>query len=471
MAESPMVDAGVERVLRYLREARLFDFTGYKRGTLARRIGRRMQQVQIEDYDEYIDYLEVHPEEFEQLFNTLLINVSSFFRDPDAWEAIRTAVIPDVVARRTGGTIRVWSAGCSTGQEAYTAVMLLAEELGPEAVKERVKVYATDLDSEALEKARQAEYSAREVESMPEDLLSKYFRPSEGNFVFSNELRRSVIFGRHDLLTDAPISRTDLLACRNTLMYFNAETQQQLLHRLHFSVADHGFLFLGKVEMLSQTELFQVVDSKHRIFRKANQTSLRSRLLAMAGRATVPVDVEGERIVELAFEMRASPEILLDATGVVLAVNSRAREMFGVGPDAVGRPFQDLELSYRPVELRSRIDEVRSEGRAVEIDEVSRWTPSGDLTFLDIRIVPLSVRCDARRRMSNASTGPMFSLAIRIPCAWPMTVRASSASSRVALPWASRAAEAALDSSSAARAATTRVVADRASRQGSPSLA
>ena len=391
MAEVPVADAGVEKVLRYLREARLFDFTGYKRGTLSRRIGRRMQQVQVDSYDDYVDYLEVHPEEFEQLFNTLLINVSSFFRDPDAWESVRSTVIPDIVARRSGGVIRVWSAGCSTGQEAYTAAMLLAEELGPEVVKERVKVYATDLDSEALERARQAEYSAREVESVPEELLSRYFRPSGRNFVFSHELRRSVIFGRHDLLRDAPISRTDLLVCRNTLMYFNAETQEQLLHRLHFSVADHGFLFLGKVEMLSQTELFQVVDSKHRIFRKANQTSLRSRLLAMAGRTTAPLSVDDDRIVELAFEMRASPEILLDSTGIVLAVNARAREMFAVGPDAVGRPFQDLELSYRPVELRSRIDQVRSEGRVVEIDEVSRWTPSGDLTFLDIRIVPLSI--------------------------------------------------------------------------------
>ena len=391
MAEVPVADAGVEKVLRYLREARLFDFTGYKRGTLSRRIGRRMQQVQVDSYDDYVDYLEVHPEEFEQLFNTLLINVSSFFRDPDAWESVRSTVIPDIVARRSGGVIRVWSAGCSTGQEAYTAVMLLAEEIGPDAVKERVKVYATDLDSEALERARQAEYSAREVESVPEELLSRYFRPSGRNFVFSHELRRSVIFGRHDLLRDAPISRTDLLVCRNTLMYFNAETQEQLLHRLHFSVADHGFLFLGKVEMLSQTELFQVVDSKHRIFRKANQTSLRSRLLAMAGRTTAPLSVDDDRIVELAFEMRASPEILLDSTGIVLAVNARAREMFAVGPDAVGRPFQDLELSYRPVELRSRIDQVRSEGRVVEIDEVSRWTPSGDLTFLDIRIVPLSI--------------------------------------------------------------------------------
>ena len=388
MAES---DEGIEGILRYLREARLFDFTGYKRGTLTRRIDRRMQQVDVDSYDGYIDYLEVHPEEFQQLFDTILINVSSFFRDPEAWDVIRQTVVPSILARKPDGQVRVWSAGCATGQEAYSIIMLLAEEMGVEAVKDRVKVYATDLDTDALERARQAEYSARDLANVPPELAEKYFRPSGAAYLFSGELRRSVIFGRHDLLQDAPISRTDLLICRNTLMYFNADVQSQLVHRLHFSVADHGFLFLGKVEMLSQSELFDVVDARHRIFRKVNRTSLRSRLLAMAGRVVDPVPIEDDRIVEAAFELRANPEILLDPAGVVLAVNARTREMFGVGLDAVGRPFQDLELSYRPVELRSRIDQVRSESRVVELDEVSRWTPSGELTFLDIKIVPLVV--------------------------------------------------------------------------------
>ncbi len=379
---------GVELVLRYLRESRLFDFTGYKRGTLTRRIDRRMQQVGAPDYDGYVDYLQVHPEEFEQLFNTILINVSSFFRDPDAWDALAATVIPEILQRHPSGPIRIWSAGCSTGQEAYTAVMLMTEHLGVDAAKDRLKVYATDLDNEALDRARQAEYSSREMESVPEELRDRYFRPSGNGFAFSADLRRSVIFGRHDLLQDAPISRTDLLICRNTLMYFNADVQSQIVNRLHFSVAEHGYLFLGKVEMLGQSDLFQPVDARYRIFQKVDRTSLRARLLAMAGRpgAASPEDA---RIIDLAFELRANPEILLDSGGMVLAVNARARELFGIGLEAVGRPFQDLELSYRPVELRSRIDQVRAEGRVVELDEVSRWTPSGELTYLDIKIVPL----------------------------------------------------------------------------------
>jgi two-component system CheB/CheR fusion protein len=388
---TPEPDGDIESVLRYLREARLFDFTGYKRGTLTRRIGRRMQQVGVSNYGDYVDYLEVHPQEFEQLFNTILINVSSFFRDPETWDAIGELVIPDILARRPDGGIRVWSAGCSRGQEAYSALMLFAEQIGIDAAKERIKVYATHLDTEALEQARQAEYTPKEVEGVSPELLEKYFQPTSGGFSFSQDLRRSVIFGRHELLTDAPISRTDLLLCRNTLMYFNSEVQAQVMNRIHFSVTDGGFLVLGKVEMLGQGDLFQPVDSKNRIFRKVNRTSLRARLLAMAGRPGPAVAPDEDRVAEAAFELRPNPEVLLDANGMVLAVNARARDLFGVSTDAVGRPFQDLELSYRPVELRSRIDQVRAEGRPVALDGISRWTPSGDLTFLDVRVVPLVI--------------------------------------------------------------------------------
>jgi two-component system, chemotaxis family, CheB/CheR fusion protein len=171
-------------------------------------------------------------------------------------------------------------------------------------------------------------------------------------------------------------------------MYFNADVQAQLVNRLHFSLVDGGYLFLGKVEMLGHGDLFDAVDTRHRLFRKVRRTSMRSRLLAIAGRTYAPIGGD-ERLLELAFERRANPEIVLDAAGTVLAVNAQARSLFGLGHDAVGRPFQDLELSYRPVELRSWIDQVRSEGRTVELDEIARWTPSGDLTFLDVKLVPV----------------------------------------------------------------------------------
>jgi two-component system CheB/CheR fusion protein len=317
---------GIELVLEHLKDVRAFDFTGYKRATLSRRIEKRMEQVGIDDHERYVEYLEVHPEEFEPLFNTILINVTSFFRDAEAWEAVRDVALPNMIERKPTGPIRVWSAGCSSGQEAYSALMLLAEALGVDAVKDRVKVYATDVDEEALDQARQAVYSGRELESLPEDLAEKYFEPTANGLSFSTELRRLVIFGRHDLLQDAPISRVDLLLCRNTLMYFNTDVQGRLVNRLHFSLADGGFLLLGKVEMLlGQGDLFEPVDVKRRLFRKLNPPTLRGRLLAMANQAAPHVMVEDpERIIDAAFEHGADAQVVLDAQDILVGVNSVA---------------------------------------------------------------------------------------------------------------------------------------------------
>jgi two-component system CheB/CheR fusion protein len=391
-----MVDAaggsdGLELVLNHLKSTHAFDFTGYKRATLARRVEKRMGEVGISDHESYVDHLEVHPEEFEPLFNTILINVTSFFRDPDAWDALREAVLPELLERKPDGPLRIWSAGCSSGQEAYTVVMLLAERLGVEWVKDQVKVYATDVDEEALEQARAASYTSRELESLPGELADRYFERSGTNAVFAPELRRTVIFGRHDLLQDAPISRVDLLLCRNTLMYFDASVQTDLVRRLHFSLGEHGYLMLGKVEMLlGQNQLFEPIAVKQRIFRKVTPPTLRGRLLAMAGRAaSVDGEVAGD-VLDAAFEHGPDAELVVDAGGQLLAINARARSLFGIPQESVGRPFQDLEISYRPVDLRSAIDEATSTSRPVRLTEVARWTPAGELTFLDIAVAPLS---------------------------------------------------------------------------------
>src|SRR3954454_17267736 len=265
------LDPQFEALLAYLKEARGFDFTGYKRSSLMRRVDRRMAQVDLAEYPEYLDFLQVHPDEFTNLFNTILINVTAFFRDPDAWAYLRTDVLePMVAAKPDGSPIRVWSAGCASGEEAYTLAMVLAEILGTEDYRSRVKIYATDVDDEQLVEARLAAYGEREMQGVPPELADKYFEQSGSRWTFRKDLRRTVIFGRNDLVQDAPISRIDLLTCRNTLMYFNAETQTKILERLHFALAPRGVVFLGKAEMLlSHTRLFEPLDLKQRVFRKS----------------------------------------------------------------------------------------------------------------------------------------------------------------------------------------------------------
>ena len=220
-------DPAFEALLEHLKACRGFDFTGYKRSSLMRRVDRRMGQLGITSYADYLDQLELHGDEFTTLFNTILINVTSFFRDAEAWEQLAREALPALLAAKPPTQpLRVWSAGCASGEEAYTLAMVLAELLGPAEFRDRVKIYATDVDEEALTYARQAGYTEREVRGIPPELLGRYFEYTGGRHVFRKDLRRSVIFGRNDLVQDAPISRIDLLVCRNTLMYFTAETRR-----------------------------------------------------------------------------------------------------------------------------------------------------------------------------------------------------------------------------------------------------
>ena len=393
MAE-PKGDQDLEVLLDYLRRSRGFDFTGYKRASLSRRIDKRMQVVGVDSYLSYLDHLEVDPEEFTQLFNTILINVTGFFRDPPAWELVSGEVLPELLADKPPSEpLRIWSAGCASGEEAYSLAMITAELMGPEAVRERVKIYATDVDEEALNQARQARYTARQVEGVPPELLARYFESNGQGYVFSKDLRRSVIFGRHDLIQDAPISRIDLLVCRNTLMYLNSETQAHVLARFSFALREGGYLLLGKAEMLlAHANLFTSVDIKRRVFRKVPGATLRDRLLALADtseRQVAGVAPREERIHSAALEASIEAQIVIDAGGRLAVANRRARTLFNLGDDDVGRPFQDLEISYLPLELRSKIQQVYVERRPSPIFEAELATGAGEVLHLEVQVNPL----------------------------------------------------------------------------------
>ena len=172
-------DPNFERLLEFVRDERGFDYTGYRRPTLMRRFEKRMQDVGAADWQAYRAYLEEHAEEFAELFNTILINVTGFFRDPEAWEVVKDQVIPRVLEDRGDAPIRVWSAGCASGEEPYTIAMLLAEALGEEGFRRRVKIYATDIDDDALTEAREAIFSAKQLENVSDDLRERYFQQHE----------------------------------------------------------------------------------------------------------------------------------------------------------------------------------------------------------------------------------------------------------------------------------------------------
>jgi two-component system, chemotaxis family, CheB/CheR fusion protein len=387
-------DPEFEALLNFLKEQRGFDFTGYKRASLVRRVRRQMDTLGIGSYADYYDYLELHPDEFTALFNTVLINVTSFFRDPEAWAYLSESILPALVERRPDQPIRLWSAGCASGQEAYSLAMAMAEILGLEGFRERVKIYATDVDEDALTQARHAAFTDRELDGVPSEFIDKYFEQSNHRKVFRGELRRSVIFGRNDLVQDAPISHCDLLVCRNTLMYFNAQTQAGILDRLHFALQPDGVLFLGKAEMLlSHANLFEPIELKRRFFRRAPGSVRQLKFLEVGNGATNVAAEEDSVWSRLrAQALMSSPVALLvlDPSGLLISCSRRAETTFGLGPREIGRPFHELEISYRPLELRSLVDQVREGRRAVWVRDVEWSRPEQEQRVFDVQVVPLT---------------------------------------------------------------------------------
>jgi two-component system, chemotaxis family, CheB/CheR fusion protein len=387
-------DPAFEALLDFLKRSRGFDFTGYKRTSLERRFQRRMDAIGCRSYGDYLDYLEVHPEEYGQLFDMLLINVTEFFRDAPAWDHLASEVLPDLLAAKGEyEPVRVWSAGCASGEEAYTVAIVLAEALGEEAYQERVKIYATDVDEDALTTARQAVYTEKDVEPVPPALRERYFEPADKKLAFRKDLRRNVIFGRNNLISDAPISRLDLLVCRNTLMYFTAETQGHILRHFHFALGESGVLMLGKSEMMiSHRDLFGTVDLKKRIFRRVDrQVSLQARLAGLGNGDPIEMRAApADRVSrDAALELGPHPQVIVSRSGELTFANLPARALFGIGADELGLPLADLELARQPADLAPAIEEAMRDRRRVALGE-RRFVPrKGDERLLEVTVVPL----------------------------------------------------------------------------------
>jgi two-component system CheB/CheR fusion protein len=379
-------------LLDYLNRTRGLDLSGYKRVGLLRRLTKRMRAVGVEGFGPYVDYLESHPGEYTGLLDTLLINVTAFFRDDLPWEYLRTDIVPALIARKSStDPIRVWCAGCASGEETYTLAIVLSEVIGVEAFQERVKLYGTDLDNDALAKARLGAYTEEDLMAVPAPLVEKYFERRDRRLIFRKDLRRCVIFGRNDLMQDAPISRVDLLACRNTLMYFDGPAQAGILSRFHFALNDGGYLFLGRAEtMLTEGELFAPVDLRRRVFTKAEPRDVeRPRLMSR-----VPAGRRGRDAQELSLRLRSfdvgtTPQFVIGDTGRLLLANARARVLFRISSTDIGRPLQDLEISYRPYELRSVIEQAYADRQPVARDNVVWPGPNGEQRWFDILVTPL----------------------------------------------------------------------------------
>jgi two-component system, chemotaxis family, CheB/CheR fusion protein len=262
-------EAALRDVLVFLRTRTGHDFSYYKRATILRRISRRMQVNGIEDLPGYLSYLRLHPGEAAALLQDLLISVTNFFRDRDAFEALEQQIPAVFDGKGPDAVVRVWIAACATGEEAYSVAMLLLEHARKMDAPPSIQLFACDLDAQAIQIARAGFYPLTIAADVSEERLRRFFVKEHRGYRVRRELRELVLFAAHDLLKDPPFSRMDLISCRNLLIYLTREAQQRCLETFHFALQPNGCLFLGSSESVDETsELFAPVDKKHRIFRQ-----------------------------------------------------------------------------------------------------------------------------------------------------------------------------------------------------------
>ncbi len=290
------------RVLGMLRTRHGVDFRQYKPATLIRRIDRLMIARGVSALSDYADILADDPLAIDALFQDFMISVTSFFRDPEEFAALDKAIAALIGERETAAPVRIWTAGCATGEEAYSVAMMMAEALGGVGrLKQRgFQIFATDIDERALDKARRGQFTADQVAMVPEHFRNSYFQVRDESFVISKTLRDLIVFSSHNVCQDPPFLNLDLVTCRNLLIYFQPATQASVLRRFHYALRPNGLLFLGKSETVgAQEDLFRPAFGSSRMFRRrhANQSQGATRIDAVSRRDTqrVRVAVEADR--------------------------------------------------------------------------------------------------------------------------------------------------------------------------------
>jgi len=271
----PQNDEGRKKLFILIRSAFGTDLSFYKYATVQRRIERRMALNKIERLEDYVRLVQAHPAELKTLYRDLLINVTSFFRDGEPFEMLREVVLPRIIARKKpGDAIRIWVPGCASGEEAYSIGIALLETLGDRAAEFRLQIFATDLDDDAIARARAGDYPMAISTDVASERLRRFFQRRENGYEVGRRLRELVVFATHDVTRDAPFSRLDLCSCRNVLIYLQTPLQRRVLRTMHYALGPEGFLLLGSSETVGDTpELFSVFDKKNRIYLKRSVAS------------------------------------------------------------------------------------------------------------------------------------------------------------------------------------------------------
>ncbi|HEY0686217.1 MAG TPA: chemotaxis protein CheB [Steroidobacter sp.] len=391
-------------VCEHLRHALGHDFSQYKRSTMLRRVQRRMQVVGASTGEEYLDRLKTKADEARLLFRDLLINVTCFFRDAEAFDFLRREVIPELLRDKgASDTVRIWTPGCSSGEEAYSIAILLAETLSRMNGRPTVQIFATDIDEAMLQKARMASYPQSAVKDVPLELLDRYFYAQDDDFVLTQTVRDMVRVSNHNLIKDPPFSRVDMIVCRNLLIYLNANLQQRLIPVFHYALKPEGWLFLGSAENIAaRNDIFDTVDASAKVYRRRgiHRQSVAMPLfvqpLALAAadvtsaesqrRQAERPDTASRRILE----RYAPPHVVVNADNDIVRASSRTGKYLELAEGTPSTRVTDLAKRGLRSAIRAVLEGARSTRKRTIKRDVSVEGDDDSVMLVDVIADPLN---------------------------------------------------------------------------------
>jgi two-component system CheB/CheR fusion protein len=405
-----------ERLLRsflgQVKDRSGIDFGAYKRATILRRLQRRMAATGANGLREYVRYVQAHPEEYQRLTAAFLIKVTEFFRDRDLFDLLRDRIVPRLVddARDRGNELRLWSAGCATGEEAYSLAIVVADVLGDELGAFNVRIFATDVDADAIAFARRGIYPASEFSAMPREQVERYFSRDGDHYEVRKTIRAMTVFGQHDLGQRAPFPRLDLALCRNVLIYFTTELQKRALQLFAFSLRDGGYLVLGKAESTAPlSDYFVLEHARLKVYRREGErvlipparipdtTSLLPSLgvvppsrawtepPARLGRDAPKPATAGDRVESLLLRLPVGV-VVVDRRYDIHSINAAARRLLAIHGPAINDDFVHLMPERAAGDVRRVLDAALRGNAGSALVQIPASTPDG----AEVRAVELA---------------------------------------------------------------------------------
>lgn len=402
---TPKTASGINRILMQLRSSTGHDFALYKKSTIGRRIERRMSQHNIEDTDVYARYLKENPAEIQILFKELLINVTSFFRDAEAFAVLEADILPQLCKDRPDDmAFRVWVAGCATGEEAYSIAILLRELMDKTHQAFKVQIYSTDLADDAIAIARAGFYPPNIAQDVSPERLRRFFIKEDKGYRVKKEIREMVVFAIQNVIKDPPFTKLDLLSCRNLMIYLEAELQNRLIPAFHYALKPGGVLFLSPSESISNyTDLFSSLNRKWKFYRAIHSaTSSRAVMAHVASWAAETGDKTPDAAMlkpketnfaeltrRVLVQYFAPASVITDLKGDILYVHSETGKYLRPAPGQASLNVIEMAREGLELELRSAIRAAANEGIPT-LDKALQVKTNGDFTGIHLSVRPLS---------------------------------------------------------------------------------